>query len=157
MAPSEKSPVRHAKARHEAALDETETADDGVTESSADSAADRATPTPAEAIHELGDTLGRAWSEARESVSDIGARLGQRARNVRQETRAAASETREGFHDAVSDMGGLGEEIARDAITLGRSVGVSVSAFVRRHPMRSLAIAAAAGALAAHLLRRRGR
>ena len=116
-----------------------------------------AATTPAEAIHELGGSLGRAWSEARDSVSGIGAKLGQRARNVRSETREAASETREGLQDAIDGMGELGQEIAEDAIELGRSVGVSLSQFVRRHPMRSLAIAAAAGALTAHLLRRRGR
>lgn len=151
MAPSEKTPARHAKARHEAESDESVADTVAVETDAADTA------TPAEAIHELGDTLGRAWSEARESVSGIGARLGQRARNVRQETRAAASETREGLHEAIGGMGELGEEIADDAIELGRAVGVSVSAFVRRHPMRSLAIAAVTGALAAHLLRRRGR
>ena len=113
--------------------------------------------TPAEAIHELGGALGRAWHEARDSVSDIGAKLGQRARNVREETREAASETRETLQDAIDDMGELGQEVAEDAIELGRAVGVSVSKFVRQHPMRSLAIAAATGALVAHLLRRRGR
>ena len=115
-------------------------------------AADR---TPAEAIHELGDTLGRAWSEARDSVGDIGAKLGRRARNVRGEAREAASETREGLQDAIDEMGELGQEVAEDAMELGRAVGISVSRFVRRHPMRSLALAAAAGAIAAHLLRRR--
>lgn len=113
--------------------------------------------TPAEAIHELGGALGRAWHEARDSVSDIGSKLGQRARNVRDETREAASETRETLQDAIDDMGELGQEVAEDAIELGRAVGVSVSKFVRQHPMRSLAIAAVAGALTAHLLRRRGR
>jgi ElaB/YqjD/DUF883 family membrane-anchored ribosome-binding protein len=113
--------------------------------------------TPAEAIHELGGALGRAWHEARDSVSDIGSKLGQRARNVRDETREAASETRETLQDAIDDMGELGQEVAEDAIELGRAVGVSVSKFVRQHPMRSLAIAAVAGAFAAHLLRRRGR
>lgn len=154
MAPNEKTSVRHAKARQEAAADES-AVDETLDETESNGAAGQASP--AEAIHELGDTLGRAWSEARASVSGIGAQLGQRARNVRQETRAAASETREGLHEAIGGMGELGEEIADDAIELGRAVGVSVSAFVRRHPMRSLAIAAAAGALAAHLLRRRGR
>ncbi|HSX61118.1 MAG TPA: hypothetical protein VLF18_13015 [Tahibacter sp.] len=118
---------------------------------------DASAKTPAEAIHELGGALGRAWHEARDSVGDIGAKLGQRARNVRSETREAASETREGLQDAIDEMGELGQEVAEDAIELGRAVGVSVSQFVRRHPMRSIAIAAAAGALAAHLLRRRGR
>jgi ElaB/YqjD/DUF883 family membrane-anchored ribosome-binding protein len=118
---------------------------------------DQAQPSPAEAIHELGGTLGRAWSEARDSVSDIGAKLGQRARNVRAETREAASETREGFQEAIDDMGELGQEIAEDAMELGRSIGLSVSEFVRRHPMRSIAIAAVTGAIAARLLRRRGR
>jgi ElaB/YqjD/DUF883 family membrane-anchored ribosome-binding protein len=113
--------------------------------------------TPAEAIHELGGALGRAWHEARDSLSDIGSKLGQRARNVRDETREAASETRETLQDAIDDMGELGQEVAEDAIELGRAVGVSVSKFVRQHPMRSLAIAAVAGAFAAHLLRRRGR
>lgn len=118
---------------------------------------EQAQPSPAEAIHELGDTLGRAWSEARDSVSGIGARLGRRARNVRAETREAASETREGFQEAIDDMGELGQEIAEDAMELGRSIGLSVSEFVRRHPMRSIAIAAVTGAIAVRLLRRRGR
>lgn len=117
----------------------------------------QAQPTPAEAIHELGGTLGRAWSEARDSVSDIGAKLGRGARNVREGTREAAAETREGFQDAIDGMGELGQEIAEDAMELGRSIGVSVSEFVRRHPIRSIAIAAATGAIAARLLRRRGR
>jgi ElaB/YqjD/DUF883 family membrane-anchored ribosome-binding protein len=128
--------------------------DETVVESDA---ADPVTPTPAEAIHELSGSLGRAWSEARDSVSDIGAKLGQRARNVRDETRGAASETREGFSEAIDEMGELGQEVAEDAMELGRAVGVSVAQFVRRHPMRSIAIAAVAGAFAAHLLRRRGR
>lgn len=153
MTPGEKTSARHSRARRE-------TVDESVTDETLDETegSDPAGPgSPAEAIHELGDTLGRAWSEARASVSGIGAQLGRRARNVRRETRAAASETREGLHDAIGDIGELGEEIADDAIELGRAVGISVSAFVRRHPMRSLAIAAAAGMLAAHLLRRRGR
>ncbi|MCQ4166506.1 hypothetical protein [Tahibacter harae] len=154
MAPNENTAARNGKARKAAPADES--AIDAQAEAAAE-ANEAGTVSPAEAIHELGDTLGRAWSEARASVSGIGAQLGQRARNVRQETRAAASETRDGLQDAIGGMGELGEEIADDAIELGRAVGVSVSAFVRRHPMRSVAIAAAAGMLAAHLLRRRGR
>jgi ElaB/YqjD/DUF883 family membrane-anchored ribosome-binding protein len=142
---TEKTPARSKDAAIEAAA------------AAAAAAADEQAPSPAEAIHELSGSLGRAWSEARDSVSDIGAKLGQRARNVRTETKEAASETREGLQDAIDGMGELGQEIAEDAMELGRSVGVSVSQFVRRHPMRSIAIAAAAGAIAAHLLRRRGR
>ncbi len=143
---TEKSPARSKSAVVEAAVVVDEVIADEPSQ-----------PSPAEAIHELGGTLGRAWSEARDSVSDIGAKLGQRARNVRAETREVASETREGFQEAIDDMGELGQEIAEDAIELGRSIGVSVSEFVRRHPMRSIAIAAVTGAIAARLLRRRGR
>ncbi|TDR40745.1 hypothetical protein DFR29_11259 [Tahibacter aquaticus] len=146
MAPTEKSSMRKAAPAPEA--DSLEADVEAVIEAAV-------TPSPAEAIHELRDSVGRAWSEARDSVSGLGVKLGQRARNVRDETRQAASDTRESFDDAVSEMGELGEEIAEDAMELGRSIGVSVSQFVRRHPVRSVAIAAVAGALAAHLLRRR--
>lgn len=140
MASSDKNPVRSQEVPIEPVTDESPVQ-----------------PTPTEAIHELGGALSRAWSEARDSVSDIGAKLGQRARNVRTETREAASETREGLQDAIDGMGELGEEIAEDAMELGRAVGVSVSQFVRRHPIGSVAIAATVGAVVARLLRRRGR
>lgn len=147
MANHEKSPLRKAVP---AAADETP---DTTVE--ADGEAEATPVSPAQAVHELRDSVSRAWSEARSSVSGLGVKLGQRARNVGDETRAAAADTRESFDAAVGEMGELGEEIAEDAMELGRAVGVSVSQFVRRHPIRSVAIAAIAGALAAQLLRRR--
>lgn len=148
MANNEKSPLRKAApaATDEAPLDAT---------IDVDSEEQDATTSPAQAVHELRDSVGRAWSEARSSVSGLGVKLGRRARTVGEETRAAATDTRESFDAAVGEMGELGEEIAEDAMELGRAVGVSVSQFVRRHPIRSVAIAAIAGALAAQLLRRR--
>jgi len=114
-------------------------------------------PNAAAAVHELTDTLGRAWTEARGTVSQLGVDLGKRAKNVRNETRRAASEARETLGEAAGDMAELGEEIAEDAIELSRALGLSVSRFVRKHPVRSVAMAAAAGAVFAHLLRGRRR
>lgn len=152
MANNEKSSLRKAAA----AAAEEETSDTTAApqgESAADAEASAAGP--AQAVHELRDSVSRAWSEARSSVNGLGVKLGRRARNVGEETRGAAADTRESFDAAVGEMGELGEEIAEDAMELGRAVGVSVSQFVRRHPIRSIAIAAVAGALAAQLLRRR--
>lgn len=149
MANHEKSPLRKAAP---AAADETP---DTAVETEGEAEAEATPASPAQAVHELRDSVSRAWSEARSSVSGLGVKLGRRARNVGDETRAAAADTRESFDEAVGGMGELGEEIAEDAMELGRAVGVSVSQFVRRHPIRSVAIAAIAGALAAQLLRRR--
>jgi ElaB/YqjD/DUF883 family membrane-anchored ribosome-binding protein len=146
MASTEKTPTR-SKPPADAAPD----VHDGVDANAADE------PTAAAAVHELTDTLGRAWNEARGTVNQLGVDLGKRAKNVRNETRRAASEARETLGDAATDMAELGEEIAEDAIELGRVLGVGVSRFVRKHPVRSIAIAAAAGAVFAHLLRGRRR
>lgn len=161
MASTEKTPVR-AKAAH-ASQDETangagephETMQAGDQAGAADDA--RQEHGAAEAVHELTDSLGRAWSEARGTVNDLGANLGRRARNVREEARSASFEARETLSDAAAGMAELGEEIAEDAVELGRALGVSVSRFVRKHPIRSVAIAAAAGAVLARLLRSRRR
>lgn len=114
-------------------------------------------PNAAAAMHGLTDSLGRAWAEARGTVNQLGIDLGKRAKNVRNETRRAANEARETLGEAAGDMAGLGEEIAQDTIELGRAVGLSLSRFVRKHPVRSVAVAAAVGAVFAHLLRGRRR
>ena len=134
MANHEKSPQRKTAS---AATDDVSL--DAAVE--VDSDAQDSPTSPAQAVHELRDSVSRAWSEARSSVSGLGVKLGRRARNVGEETRAAAADTRESFDAAVGEMGELGEEIAEDAMELGRAVGVSVSQFVRRHPIRSIAIA----------------
>lgn len=161
MASTEKSPTRAkttAAAKAENGAETGAAHDERQHDESEHVGADAdldAEPTTASAVHELTGSLGRAWSEARATVNGIGENLGRRARNVRDETRRAATETRETLGDAASDMADLGEEIAEDAIELGRALGVSVSRFVRKHPVRSVALAAAAGAVLAHLLRRR--
>lgn len=153
MASTEKTPTR-IKPQPDAG-DGAQNAHDAADASAADAGGDE--PNAAAAVHELTDTLGRAWSEARGTVNQLGVDLGKRAKNVRAETRRAASEARETLSDAAGDMAELGEEIAEDAIELGRALGLGVSRFVRKHPVRSVAIAAAAGAVFAHLLRGRRR
>ena len=104
MANHEKSPLRKAAP---VATDETPDATVDV-----DGEAEASAAGPAQAVHELRDSVSRAWSEARSSVSGLGVKLGRRARNVGEETRAAAADTRESFDAAVGEMGELGEEIA---------------------------------------------
>ena len=109
----------------------------------------------ARAARRLKDDLGRVWSEARETVRDVGDTWRRGASNVGAEARHAASETRDTLGEALSGVGELGEDIAQDSIQLARSVGVNLENYVRKYPLRSVAIAAAAGAVLAHLLRGR--
>lgn len=111
---------------------------------------------PAEAAGELKESLGRAWTDARETVRSVGDTWRRGARNVRKETRKTASATRETLGEAFGGMGELGEEIAEEALDLAQAVGLNMKRFVRRHPLRSLAIAAVAGVFLAHAMRRRG-
>ncbi|UXI69990.1 DUF883 family protein [Tahibacter amnicola] len=112
-------------------------------------------PDAAKAAHELKDALGRAWSEARDTVGSLRGTLGKGARNVGRDTREAATEARETLSGAASEFGQLGEEVADDALELARAVGLGVSRYVRRHPLQSIVVAAAAGALIGRLLRGR--
>ena len=114
-----------------------------------------AAPSPAEAAQHLKASLGRAWEEARDTVRDVGETWIRGADNVGAEARHAASATRETLGDAWEGLGELGEGIADDSLQLARAVGVDLERYVRRHPLRSLAIAAATGAVLAHLLRGR--
>ncbi|GEM_PF-4330277 len=107
------------------------------------------------AAREFGDALGRVWSEARQTLHDVGDAWRQHGKSAQEEMRSAASETRETLGEAYADMGELGGELADDARELGRAVSADVSRYVRRNPMRSLAIAVAAGALVAYMLRGR--
>ena len=118
-------------------------------------APDEAVPSPAEAAQHLKASLGRAWEEARDTVRDVGETWKRGAGHVGAEARHAASQTRETLGDAWEGLGELGEGIADDSLQLARAVGVDLERYVRRHPLRSLAIAAATGAVLAHLLRGR--
>jgi ElaB/YqjD/DUF883 family membrane-anchored ribosome-binding protein len=109
----------------------------------------------AAAARHLKESLGRAWSDAKDTVRDVGDTWRRSATNVRAEARHATSETRDTLGDALGGMGELGEGIAEDTLDLARSVGINLERYVQRHPLRSVAIAAAGGALIALLLRGR--
>jgi hypothetical protein len=134
---------------------ETTSAATAANESDGDA---KAVPTPAEALEELTGTLGRAWTGARGAVGAVGVTLKRHARNVGAETREAATETKDTLGDAVSGIGELGHEVAEDLGEIAKALGVSLRDYVRARPVKSLVIAAIAGAVVGRmLLGRRGR
>lgn len=89
----------------------------------------------------------------------------QAARSERPGTARAASDLRQHAHDLVEDVHGLGEaarRLAREKVREVRQDGTDkvqeyedeIVAYVREHPIRSVLIAAAAGAILSSLLRR---
>jgi ElaB/YqjD/DUF883 family membrane-anchored ribosome-binding protein len=109
----------------------------------------------AAAARHLKESLGRAWSDAKDTVRDVGDTWRRSAGNVRAEARHATNETRDTLGDALGGMGELGEGIAEDTLDMARSVGINLERYVQRYPLRSVALAAAGGALIALLLRGR--
>jgi ElaB/YqjD/DUF883 family membrane-anchored ribosome-binding protein len=95
------------------------------------------------------------WNEARDTVREVGDTWRRGAGNVGAEARHAASQTRDTLDEALSGVGELGEDIAQDSLQLARAVGMNLEGYVRKYPLRSVAIAVATGAVLAHLLRGR--
>lgn len=89
----------------------------------------------------------------------------QAARSPERGAARAAAELRQHAHDLVDDVQGMGEaarRLAREKVREVRQDGADrvhqyedeIVAYVREHPIRSVLIAAGAGALLSALLRR---
>lgn len=106
-----------------------------------------------DAVHDLRDSLGRAWQETREAVRNVGESWRRGAKNAGAEARHAANETRDHVGAAMNSLGEVGGEIGEETAELARNMGAGVRRYVRAHPLRSLAIAAGAGFVLTQLFR----